>query len=74
MDTGLMWFDNDPKTSLDSKIEKAISVYKKKFGVTPDLCFINPKMFGNSQVSVNGVAIEKFQQILPWHFWLGMAD
>ena len=74
MDTGLMWFDNDPKTNIASKIEQAIAVYKKKFGITPDLCLINPKMFGESLTSVNGVTVKQYQQILPWHFWLGMTD
>jgi hypothetical protein len=44
MKIGMLWFDNDPKAELKVKIERAASYYSKKYGRTPNLCFIHPSM------------------------------
>ena len=44
MNVGMLWFDNDPKVNLDTKVERAATYYHKKYGVTPTLCFIHPSM------------------------------
>jgi hypothetical protein len=44
MKTGMLWFDNDPKTDLMTKISEAAMYYQKKYGAKPDLCFIHPSM------------------------------
>jgi len=42
MNTGMLWFDNDPKTALAAKIERAVDYYHKKYGCRPNLCLIHP--------------------------------
>ena len=42
MNTGMLWFDNDPKTALTAKIERAVDYYHKKYGHKPNLCLIHP--------------------------------
>jgi len=48
MNIGMLWFDNDPKVNLDTKIERAAIYYAKKYGKNPTLCFVHPSMLGNN--------------------------
>lgn len=44
MNVGMLWFDNDPKTQLDDKIQRAASYYTEKYGNPPTVCFVHPSM------------------------------
>lgn len=44
MKIGMLWFDNDPKTGLEIKIERAATYYRNKYGKNPTLCFVHPSM------------------------------
>lgn len=44
MNLGMLWFDNDPKVTLDIKVERAAAYYRHKYGKTPTLCFVHPTM------------------------------
>lgn len=44
MNLGMLWFDNDPKATLDIKVERAATYYRHKYGKTPTLCFVHPSM------------------------------
>lgn len=44
MNAGMLWFDNDPKTALAAKIERAVDYYKHKYGRDPNLCLLHPSM------------------------------
>ena len=48
MNIGMLWFDNDPKVNLDTKIERAAIYYAKKYGKNPTLCFVHPSMLANN--------------------------
>jgi len=79
METGMLWFDNDPKKSLDLKIEQAVDYYRHKYGLSPDLCLVNPGnlLKNNSQSEttlVGRVVIRPFRSVLPGHLWIGMED
>ncbi len=75
MKTGMLWFDNDPKTDLEVKIKQAATYYQKKYGRKPNLCFVHPSMLkeppANSQ---NGVEIKANRSILPHHLWIGLRE
>ncbi len=74
MDKGdmLMWFDNDPKIDFLSKLERAVSYYRKKYGKSPNLCLVNPDL----EVDLGGDSIKilRDQYILPNHFWVGVSN
>ena len=73
MNTGMLWFDNDPKADLAIKIQRAADYYRKKYGETPDLCFVNPSMVGASPVPQAGkIEVRTNRSILPHHFWIGI--
>ena len=74
MKTGMLWFDNDPKTDLPAKIERAAEYYFKKYGQHPNLCFVHPSMIAAPQPSTKGVAVESNRQVLPFHLWLGIQS
>ena len=56
MDIGMLWFDNDPKTDLTHKVNRAAAYYLKKYGENPDICFVNPEMMSEEKVEGGQVA------------------
>ena len=38
MNVGMLWYDNDPRTALTAKVDRAADYYRKKYGVVADLC------------------------------------
>jgi len=74
MDIGLLWFDDDPKRSLTQKIVAAATRYREKFGAIPNMCYVNPSTLGNGPKTVGIVQIRTAVNILPNHFFIGVAD
>jgi len=75
MKQGLLWFDNDPRRSLEEKITQAAERYTQKFGQQPNTCYVNPQMVlgkGKRKV-VKKVRVVTAQNILLYHFWLGIT-
>jgi hypothetical protein len=73
MDTGMLWFDNDPRTDLKTKILKASKYYQNKYGVDPNLCFVHPTMLAEQMKKVNAIEIRSSKKVLPYHLWLGIS-
>ena len=74
MQTGMLWFDNDKKTTLTIKVKKAADYYRKKYGRSPDLCMVNPSMIPKEKVKSGKITIRPYQPILPGHLWIGIDD
>jgi len=86
MDIGMLWFDNDKKSSTPSKVEKAARYYQKKYGKNPDICYVHPKMVvgekgkkngsrnnaGKNPLKIGKILVLKNDKILPNHFWIGI--
>ena len=68
----MLWFDNDPKADLETKITRAAGYYEKKYGLAPDLCFVHPSMLKNSPIKPNAIDIKANRSVLPNHFWIGI--
>ncbi len=78
MQSGLLWFDNDPHRGLSNKIEDAARRYREKFGRAPDTCYVNSKIFNGEPETVTpsdlarpALRIVPMANILPHHFWVG---
>jgi hypothetical protein len=69
MNTGMLWFDSDAKTTLAAKVREAARYYEKKFGTAPDLVVVHPTMDDRSQVP--GIEVRASRVILPNHLWMG---
>ena len=79
MHTGLMWFDNDPKTALAVKIRKASDYYHQKFGRRPDICLVNPSMLGDQALEMieergRQITVRPYRPVLPGHLWIGVEE
>jgi hypothetical protein len=85
MNIGMLWFDNDPKAALTTKVERAATYYRNKYGRTPTLCFVHPSMLAALGVPAEttgakdhrglvtaGVEIRSNRSVLPNHFWIGV--
>jgi hypothetical protein len=82
MNAGMLWFDNDPKTALTAKIERAVDYYRHKYGRDPNLCLIHPSMVENP-ASVSGagenpkigkIVVRPYRPVLPGHLWIGIEE
>jgi hypothetical protein len=76
MHTGMLWFDNDPATTLSVKIQKAMDYYRKKFGHIPDLCLVHPSMMDKdqNQFELGKLIIRSYRPVTPGHLWIGIED
>lgn len=79
MNIGMLWFDNDPKTELTLKIERAADYYRHKYGSSPTLCFVHPSMIAPNTnkgeevpLKSGGIEVRSSRSVLPNHFWLGV--
>ncbi len=86
MDIGMLWFDNDKKTSIPNKVERAAKYYQKKYGKNPDLCYVHPKMvkgengknrgtkknIAPTSLKIGKILVLKNEKVLPDHFWIGV--
>ncbi len=74
MNTGMLWYDNDPKTALSAKIERAVDYYRKKYGRTPNLCLINPGMVEKEAPKKGKITVRPYRPVLPGHLWIGIEE
>jgi hypothetical protein len=85
MFTGMMWFDNDPKTALTEKVHRAAEYYRNKYGRIPDVCLVNPKMTpltspqmdAENRVNLGGgkeITLRASRSVLPGHLWIGVEE
>lgn len=77
MNIGMLWFDNDPKTTLQEKIQGAVKYYREKYGLTPSKCVVNPTMLPQGfeeGTQVADVYIFGSKFVLPNHFFVGVKE
>ena len=79
MNIGMLWFDNDKKAEISTKIDRAADYYHNKYGVVPDLCFVHPSMINNGSLKTKDdkmksgeVEVRTSRSVLPNHFWIGV--
>jgi hypothetical protein len=72
MDIGMLWFDNDPKSDLTLKVNKAAAYYRKKYGQDPNICFVHPTMLVGTKLTANNIEVHSNLAVLPHHFWIGV--
>ena len=74
-----MWFNDNPKTPLATKVSEAAEYYRTKYGQSPDLCLVNPATYAQiskepDEGKVGKVAIRSLRSILPGHLWIGVDE
>jgi hypothetical protein len=74
MDIGMLWYD-DTKKELSEKVARAVEYYKSKYGATPTLCFVNPSMLKEAELTeTGGVQVRPARTVLTNHFWVGVGE
>jgi hypothetical protein len=73
METGMLWFDDTNKRSFDIKVERATQHYRQKYGHSPNVCYVHPSCLPR-RASTNAIEVLAAKDVLPHHFWLGMAE
>jgi len=74
MNAGMLWFDNDPKTALTAKIERAADYYRHKYGRDPNLCLIHPSMVDSENPENGKITVRPYRPVLPGHLWIGVEE
>lgn len=74
MNRGMLWFDNNPKTNLASKIKQAAEYYRQKYGAAPNLCFVHPSMLAEKMAEEGKITIRTYRPVLPGYLWIGLAE
>jgi hypothetical protein len=74
MREGMLWFNGVSDQSLEDKIRGAGKYYKQKYGVEPNLCFINPSMAVKGLDKVDDIEVRETHSVLPNHFWIGVSS
>jgi hypothetical protein len=82
MNVGLLWYDGDPRRSLEDKIGRAAQRYREKYGRWPNTCYVHPQAVAAPAGQQEGLAcrLEDSRQairvvsapnVLLHHLWLG---
>ncbi len=81
MQTGLLWFDNDPNRELTAKVEDAARRYKEKFGAVPNTCYVNQGALNGGEIRLtlkvapgNVLRVVPASNILRHHFLVGIEE
>jgi len=72
MKMGLLWFDDNPKVPLATKIENAARRYRERFGRAPDVCYVHPKTLAGEKAMPAQVKVIESASVQPNHFWIGV--
>ena len=74
MDIGLLWYDDDKKSTLDEKVQRAAEYYKNKYGVNPNACFVHTSMLEGASRMCGDVRVRSIHNVIRNHFWLGVNE
>lgn len=79
MNIGMLWYDNDHQAEINTKIQRAATYYHTKYGVDPNVVFVNPCMLNpdpetnrQKQTTNSNITIKTSTSVLPNHFWIGI--
>ena len=80
MNVGMLWFDNDTKSDLTTKIKRAAIYYQNKYGKHPNLCFVHPSMTVTNGILMDEtpgfkageIEVRTTRSVLPNHIWIGI--
>jgi hypothetical protein len=71
MNVGMLWLDDDKRTTIEEKISRAAAYYQHKFGQAPDTCLVNTGVL-KEELDVGAIHVSPARNVLPHHFWIGI--
>ncbi len=69
-----VWYDDNPKKSVNVKIDEAILRYKQKYGTVPNVCMVSEKTQSNEVDGVAthlGIKVRTAKTVPQNYFWIG---
>ena len=77
MQAGLLWYDSEPGRTVAAKAAAAAERFEQKFGVVPDVCYVNARTLQEGEDSIpfhdGQLRLVPANNILINHFWIGLA-
>jgi hypothetical protein len=75
MNVGMLWFDAEREDEFATRVERAATYYKEKYGQAPNICYVHPGMrMEHPKDKVQDVVVKSSKAVLPDHFWLGIVE
>ena len=74
MKIGMLWYDDNKKSTLEEKVIRAADYYHDKFGRAPTLCLVNPRTINGGPKRVAKIELRAAHNVLLHHFWVGIAE
>jgi len=71
MVVGMLWLDDDKRSTFDEKVHRAADFYRDKYGDWPELCLVNKATLSEERL-VGKVLVCPTGFVLRDHFWVGM--
>ena len=74
MNIGLLWYDDDPKKTLERKIGDAVARYQERFGALPNACHVHgegTEARRQATVGERQLALVPNRAIRAHHYWVG---
>jgi hypothetical protein len=76
VDIGMLWYQDDPKMTLEEKVAEAVDYYRAKYHRQPNACYVHPALLspdGAAKVMCD-VRVQASGAVIKDHFWLGICD
>ena len=76
MNTGMLWYDPDPKVSLLEKVSLAAEFYFTRYGQRANACYVHPSaVAGDAQlVRIGSVIVRPDRQVIRGHLYIGIEQ
>ncbi|NJN17903.1 MAG: hypothetical protein HC822_17335 [Oscillochloris sp.] len=66
----LVWYDADPRRTINEKIQDASVAYTKRFSTAPNLVLVNIA----DMTTLAEMEVRSERTVQPHHFWVGRSD
>lgn len=73
MRIGMLWVDQKAG-SLEEKVSRAAEYYRRKYGETPNVCFVNPRDLAEPVNVAAGIEVKPWQYIQRGALWIGISE
>lgn len=73
LETGMLWYDDNHKATLEARITRAVEYYTAKLGHAPNVCVIKTGT-DDAPAVVAGVRVARARVVLVDHYWLGVEE
>ena len=77
MKSGMLWLDDDPRSTLEEKVRRAARHYRRKYKRKPDTCLVHRAAFtgeNRKTLQVGDVTVRSHHPMLPCTFWVGSEN